>query len=493
MRIFIKKVGRLLKIVGDFFKMLAEKIKKRPKRKIYLQKNFWLYLLIMVLAIVFTQALVSPISTVIFVFLLLIPIVSVLHIVAGVFFLRLYLETSETETQKGSPVQFSLSLANESFIPFPFVDAEITVPREDAVRCDKVLTRMSLVPFGGYCIRRNLSFTYRGNYDIGVSDLYCSDMFRMFKYRSDVNIFTQIFVMPRQLALPTRPNMDTSDELTVTTSRLAGQDNTEMSDIREYRRGDSLRSVHWKLSSKSDELIVREYARNAKQQMIIFCDTSKRYADNDKRFEADVNELACDAVVEAALALARENLVEGRATTLVWFDNRINGEVGVSKITSQYEFEQIYRLFATAPIVETAERVYDLTKYVSENGAAEYIYVTGCLDTQTVAGITSASGARADSAGNNSVSVWGYVPYQKVLPEHKEKLADLINACCFELSKCGISYVNADLDVYKTDKFRYEGDEDEEEDSDKSDDSDKSENSKKSKRSDAKDKKGAVN
>lgn len=455
MRIFISKVGNILKKVGAFFKMIAQKIKNRPKRKIYLLKNFWLYLVVMALAIVFTQALISPISTVIFIFLLLLPLISIVHIVVGVFFLRLYLETSGDEAQKSQPVEFSLSIANESFIPFPFVDAEITVPREDAVRCDKVLTRMSLVPFGGYCIRRNLSFTYRGSYDIGVSDLYCTDMFRMFKYRSDVNIFTQIFVMPRQVALPARPNMDTSEELTVTTSRLAGQDNTEMSDIREYRRGDSLRSVHWKLSSKSDELIVREYARNAKQQMIIFCDTAKRYADNDKRFEADVNELACDAVVEAALALTRENLVEGRATTLVWFDNRINGEVGVSKITSQYEFEQIYRLFATSPIVETAERVSDLTKYVSENGAAEFVYVTGCVDTETVAGITSASGARADSAGNNSVSVWGYVPYKKVLPEYKDKLADVFNACCYELSKCGISYVNADLDVHKSEKFSY--------------------------------------
>ena len=234
-----------------------------------------------------------------------------------------------------------------------------------------------------------------------------------------------------------------------------------MSDIREYRRGDSLRSVHWKLSSKSEELIVREYARNAKQQMVIFCDTAKRYADNDKRFESDVNELACDAVVEAALALTRENLVEGRATTLVWFDNRITGDVGVSKITSQYEFEQIYRLFATSPIVETVERVSDLTKYVSENGAAEFVYVTGCVDTETVAGITSASGARADSAGNNSVSVWGYVPYKKVLPEYKEKLTDVFNACCYELSKCGISYVNADLDVHKSEKFTYGSDDSE--------------------------------
>ena len=456
MRNLLNKTRIILKKISNFVKMIAQKIKNRPKRKIYLLKNFWLYLVILAFSVVFTQALISPISTVIFVFLLLLPILSVLHIVMGTLFLRLYLEVSSGEVQKDSPVEFSLSLANETFVPFPFVDAEITVPREDAVRCDKVLTRMSLVPFGGYCIRRNLCFSYRGDYAIGISDLYCTDMFRMFKYRSEVNVFKQIFVMPRQVALPVRQNTDISEELTVTTSRLSGQDNTEMSDIRQYRRGDSLRSVHWKLSSKSDELIVREYARNAKQQMVIFCDTAKRYADNDKRFENDVNELACDAVVEAALALVRENLTEGRATTLIWFDDRINGDIGVSKISSHYELEQIYRLFATSPIVETEERVYDLVKYWSENGAAEHVFVTGCIDTQTVSGITSVSGARADTSGNNSVSVWGYVPYKKVLPEHKQKLADMVSACCFELSRCGVSFVNADLDVYSTPKFTYE-------------------------------------
>lgn len=441
--------------IAPFFKWVGQKIKNRRRRKIFLLKNFWLYLLLLALSVVFTQALVSPISTVIFVFLLLFPILSILHIVIGVFCVRLYLETSDTEVRKMSPVDFTLSIANESVIPFPFIDAEITVPRPDAVRCDKVLTRMSLIPFGGYCIHRNLSFTYRGNYDIGVSDLYCTDMFRMFKYRSDVNVFKQIFVMPRQLSLPRRQTNDTSEELTVTTSRAIGQDNTEMSDIRPYQMGDSLRSVHWKLSSKSDDLIVRQYSKNAKQQMVIFCDNKKRYADNDKRFAGDVNELCCDAVVETAIALVRENLAEGRSSTLVWFDERINGDIGVARISSQYEFEQIYRLFATSPISQVNGSLHDLTRYVEEEGAAEYVFITGCVDTATVAGIASVSGSRASASGNNAVSVWGYVPYSKVHPEHREKLTDMLNACHYELSRCGISYFNADLEEKTEEKFEY--------------------------------------
>ena len=50
------------------------------------------------------------------------------------------------------------------------------------------------------------------------------------------------------------------------------------------------------------------------------------------------------------------------------------------------------------------------------------------------------------------------------LDEHKEKLTDMLNACSYELSRCGITYVNADLEVHKTEKFTYGNDDAEEAD-----------------------------
>ena len=39
-----------------------------------------------------------------------------------------------------------------------------------------------------------------------------------------------------------------------------GNDTAEVSELREYQEGDELKAIHWKLTSKMDRLIVREYS-----------------------------------------------------------------------------------------------------------------------------------------------------------------------------------------------------------------------------------------
>lgn len=52
-----------------------------------------------------------------------------------------------------------------------------------------------------------------------------------------------------------------------------GQDVTEVFDIRDYRPGDTPRSIHWKLSSKLDNLVVREFSFPSNYDTLILYDT----------------------------------------------------------------------------------------------------------------------------------------------------------------------------------------------------------------------------
>ena len=40
----------------------------------------------------------------------------------------------------------------------------------------------------------------------------------------------------------------------------SGDDNTEIYEIREYRNGDRMQKVHWKVSAKQDDLYIKEYS-----------------------------------------------------------------------------------------------------------------------------------------------------------------------------------------------------------------------------------------
>ena len=62
-------------------------------------------------------------------------------------------------------------------------------------------------------------------------------------------------VLPKQQKPKIIPD---SSNFTVTGYKPKPVGNSEIYELREYRHGDSLRNVHWKLSSKSDGLIVKE-------------------------------------------------------------------------------------------------------------------------------------------------------------------------------------------------------------------------------------------
>lgn len=56
-----------------------------------------------------------------------------------------------------------------------------------------------------------------------------------------------------------------------------GHDYSEVTDMREYRPGDRIKDIHWKLSAKKQDLMVKERASVAQSQVILLLDLSGEY------------------------------------------------------------------------------------------------------------------------------------------------------------------------------------------------------------------------
>ena len=52
----------------------------------------------------------------------------------------------------------------------------------------------------------------------------------------------------------------------------AFEDKSRISSLREFREGDSVKAIHWKLSAKLDELIIKEFDNSADTNVIVFVD-----------------------------------------------------------------------------------------------------------------------------------------------------------------------------------------------------------------------------
>ena len=447
------KIKSFFSAVAGFFTRLKKKLTKkrgepaeeRRKPRFRPLRNFWILLALIISALIFTQALISSVSTVIFIFLLLLPLVSLLHIVIAFPAIKIYLDSDATEAEKMTELSFSLAISNESPIPFPFVEAEISIPSDKGIRSESSLTMLSLIPFGSYVIDNKAVFRYRGQYDIGVSDVYVYDFFRFFCVRIELNMFRQIFVMPRRLIKPGSNGSETTIENTDTVIRRYGSDNTETSDIRTYIQGDSMRSIHWKLSGKTEDLMVRQYSQNSEQQTFIFCDTAMRYAPDDGRFEDDVNEYTVDGVVEAAIATVTEGLKKANASvSLIWFDDRGIDDVCCVKLTSLHDFDETYRLFATAPITKTDRSLAGLTAMVLPGDASNIslVYITGCADKTFASSMTGIA-----TAGAAGTEVYVFSPAEKVKEEHRQAFFDEAEFAVNELGKNGVIVRSAHFDA----------------------------------------------
>ncbi|MDO5385510.1 MAG: DUF58 domain-containing protein, partial [Rikenellaceae bacterium] len=73
----------------------------------------------------------------------------------------------------------------------------------------------------------------------------------------------------------------------------SGNDVDEVFDVREYVPGDSMASIHWKLSSKFDEMMAREFSRPADYDVALLACASREGSD-----------ASCNGVASAALSLS---------------------------------------------------------------------------------------------------------------------------------------------------------------------------------------------
>ena len=87
-----------------------------------------------------------------------------------------------------------------------------------------------------------------------------------------------------------------------------GQDVSELFALREYAAGDEIRKIHWKLSSKIDRMMVRDFSLPLNYSVFLLAELTQDSED------------AVDSLVETYLSLSKGLLENGINHNLAWFD-----------------------------------------------------------------------------------------------------------------------------------------------------------------------------
>lgn len=155
--------------------------------------------------------------------------------------------------------------------PLPYVSAEFRVVASGMrKRCKGSFRQLDVCT--GRC-EGNMSLGVSGRYEIKAVRVRVYDALHIFYVKRRIDDTAYIYVVPQCYMVPVNVTKNTRDFVTdsdVYYADVRGDDISEIYQVREYREGDRLMNIHWKLTARQDELMVREASR-AMSCPVILC------------------------------------------------------------------------------------------------------------------------------------------------------------------------------------------------------------------------------
>ncbi|UCG24218.1 MAG: DUF58 domain-containing protein [Chloroflexota bacterium] len=250
---------------------------------------------------------------------------------------------SQSHAFLGEPVKVTVTLDNTGRLPLLWLQLVESVP--PALRSGPAINHVvHLAPKKQRRLRYHVRAMKRGYYRLGPLQITAGDLFGF--QESQVTLEpTYLTVYPRiipitKLNLPSRLPFGT-----LRSKQRIFEDPARPHGIRDYRLGDSIRLVNWKVTAHSNTLLVKTHEPAISLESVILLDLN--VDDYTKRYRHDGPEQAI--VVAASLAshliakrqsvglisngadplLQRQFTPEGQDNTPDWEDNAPNGEDSV--------------------------------------------------------------------------------------------------------------------------------------------------------------------
>lgn len=204
----------------------------------------------------------------------LLPLVSWFFTLLAVRKMNLRMEIKTPYVNKDKEIFLNIVLKNSSF--FSIARAELKFQCENAL-CGENRSETFFLPVSSgpeQTVEVQLKSRYCGKVTAGLTRIKYYDYLGIFSASQRLNLHADAFVAPQiyflDLMIDTAENPGT--ESSSYSKVKPGDDPSEIFDIRPFRSGDRLRSIHWKLSSKLDELMVKEFSLPTDSSVLLLVD-----------------------------------------------------------------------------------------------------------------------------------------------------------------------------------------------------------------------------
>lgn len=221
--------------------------------------------------------------------------------------LRGRIQLSENLITRGDAVRIPILIENDGKLPAVQVKAWICFQDSDSGKWEQMSVVGMVEGKGEICLEAYLKTCHCGVVSFYLEKLQVSDYFGNFLGKCHVeSLKKEMYVLPWT-------NVPMADALAEAGDFEGkyGEDVYETYDIREFRDGDDVRQIHWKLTAKMDILLLREYLKTSESGVMISLDF-------EKEKERQLSRGEMDSFLDKASSLSWEILKWGVSHFVIW-------------------------------------------------------------------------------------------------------------------------------------------------------------------------------
>lgn len=215
---------------------------------------------------------------------------------------------------KNNPVTGTVILENKSSFPGMRICCQLLAHNRLTQEEERRILSFFVPPGGKTNKNFQITSGYCGYLDVKIEKIYLFDWFGIAAMKKSVSeeVHTSILpetFQPHILLEQTQIRQEEAEHWSPTEK---GYDQSEVFSLRDYVPGDSLRQIHWKLSAKKGQMIVKEGSLPIEKSLLFFWNKNVATAKPEEM----------DAMAECAVSLCQSLIRQGMIFWLGWTEGR---------------------------------------------------------------------------------------------------------------------------------------------------------------------------
>lgn len=299
-------------------------------------KDKLIYLAVVIISGAFFILYRDALAFILFLVILSVPLLLFMLLIVMRLGIRVTIESGHSVYSSGDKAKISIVIANYSILPVSQIKVFANYKNFFFKEYDVGEFNFFAPPLSKNRYEIEVDSRHTGRVDVFFKRAKVLDYFGVFSIPIRIKKDISVSFLPK--IHPIEPSLSrnnyTAKEANIYSKHKPGDDPAEVFAIREYIDGDKLNRIHWKLSSKQDKYMVKDYSLLINEAVMILPEllfTEGKEADLD----------LIDAVLEVAFSLSHV-FVERKTLHVIGYYNAETKKIATQKIN---DLDDLYSAF----------------------------------------------------------------------------------------------------------------------------------------------------